>query len=43
LNSRLKYYKALEIAQINKNYDVFYELIVDCAIEALKEHLSLVN
>ena len=42
LNSRLDYYKSLEMAQIGNITEPFYNLIIDKALESLKEHLKLV-
>jgi Fic family protein len=42
LNARLDYYKSLELVQIENDTTPFYNLIMDKAVESLKEHLKLV-
>ncbi|NND31067.1 MAG: helix-turn-helix domain-containing protein [Saprospiraceae bacterium] len=40
--SRLEYYQALEKVQTENDPDVFYHLIIDKALESLRDHLSMV-
>jgi fido (protein-threonine AMPylation protein)/transcriptional regulator with XRE-family HTH domain len=41
LDSRLKYYKALEAVQVDNNPEVFYHLVADVVKESLTNHLEL--
>ena len=41
LESRQKYYRALEAVQVNHEKNDFHELIVEHAIDSLKEHIEL--
>ncbi len=40
--SKLRYFKALETVQVNSDPTPFYELVLDCVIESLEEHLRAV-
>tara|TARA_B100001245_G_C22871825_1_gene419232 strand:- start:273 stop:1337 length:1065 start_codon:yes stop_codon:yes gene_type:complete len=42
LESRLKYYKALESVQLDNNPEPFHQLVIDSVIDSLQEHLKLV-
>lgn len=41
LNSRLKYYQALEAVQVDNDPEHFYHLVIDSVEESLKAHLAL--
>lgn len=42
LESRLKYYKALEHVQLENDTDPFYHLIADASIDSLRQHLKMI-
>ena len=42
LNSRMKYYRALEAVQVDNEPKHFYDLVIDSVEESLKAHLALV-
>lgn len=41
LNSRKRYYKALEAVQVNHEHDDFYRLIIERTADSLNQHISL--